>query len=122
MTWAALAGILAAVLKVLLPALANMRATQETAARQAGLRARLSRTVRDRWADVALPVVCVVLLACGAGCIRTVYVPHGEPVRLRETVKRVKIWSVDADGKAAAGVMDLPEGWYALPVDPNSKE
>ena len=51
------------------------------------------------------------------GCVRTVYVPHGTPVRLRETVKDAKVWVKDADGKPIAGKMDLPEGWYALPVD-----
>ena len=54
----------------------------------------------------------LLLPGCGT---RTVYVPPGEPVRLRMTVKRAKVWVFDADGKPAAGVMDLPEGWYVLP-------
>ena len=58
-----------------------------------------------------LPVVLV------AGCAtRTIYVPNGDPVRLRETVHRAKVWVLDKDGQPTAGVMDLPEGWYALPV------
>ena len=52
-----------------------------------------------------------------AGCVRTVYVPHGTPVRLRETVPHVKVWVKEADGQVVEGRMDLPEGWYALPVD-----
>ena len=51
------------------------------------------------------------------GCVRTIYVPHGTPVRLRETVKDAKVWVKDADGQAVEGRMDLPEGWYALPDD-----
>lgn len=51
------------------------------------------------------------------GCVRTVYVPHGTPVRLRETVKDARVWVKDADGQAVEGWMDLPEGWYALPDD-----
>jgi hypothetical protein len=51
------------------------------------------------------------------GCVRTVYVPHGTPVRLRETLPDVKVWIKDADGRAVGGRMDLPEGWYALPLD-----
>jgi len=52
-----------------------------------------------------------------AGCaVRTIYVPHGTPVRLRETVENVKVWVKDADGQTVAGRMDLPEGWYALPM------
>jgi hypothetical protein len=62
-----------------------------------------------------LPFLLPILLL--AGCMRTVYVPHGTPVRLRETVKDVKVWVKDADGEPVAGRMDIYEGWYALPVD-----
>lgn len=51
------------------------------------------------------------------GCVRTIYVPDGTPVRLRETVPDVKVWVKEADGQVVEGRMDLPEGWYALPVD-----
>jgi hypothetical protein len=51
------------------------------------------------------------------GCVRTIYVPHGAPVRLRETVKDAKVWVKEADGRVVGGQMDIPEGWYALPVD-----
>jgi len=56
-----------------------------------------------------------MLTASGCG-VRTVYVPHGMPVRLRETVKDVKVWVKDTDGKPVPGRMDLPQGWYCLPV------
>lgn len=56
------------------------------------------------------------------GCwTRTIYVPHGEPVRLRQTIRGARVWVLDADGKPVAGKMDLPEGWYALP-DPGSDD
>jgi len=58
----------------------------------------------------------IMLLTSGAGCVRTIYVPHGTPVRLRETVKHVKVWVKDADGEPVAGKMNLPEGWYSLPM------
>ena len=61
-----------------------------------------------------LPFLLPILLL--AGCVRTIYVPHGTPVRLRETVKDVKVWVKDADGEPVAGRMDLYEGWYALPM------
>jgi len=63
-----------------------------------------------------LPIL--LLTGCGGGTLftRTIYVPHGTPVRLRETVKDAKVWVKDADGKPVAGKMDLPEGWYALPM------
>jgi len=61
-----------------------------------------------------IPFLLPILLL--AGCVRTIYVPHGTPVRLRETVKDVKVWVKDAGGEPVAGKMDIPEGWYALPM------
>ena len=62
-----------------------------------------------------LPIL--LLTGCGGGTLftRTIYVPHGTPVRLRETVKDAKVWVKDGDGQSVEGRMDLPEGWYALP-------
>ena len=62
-----------------------------------------------------IPFLLPILLLAGCGA-RTIYVPHGTPVRLRETVEDVKVWVKDADGEPVAGRMDLPEGWYALPM------
>jgi len=59
----------------------------------------------------------ILLLTSGAGCVRTIYVPHGTPVRLRETVKNAKVWVKDANGEPVPGRMDIPEGWYALPLE-----
>lgn len=47
----------------------------------------------------------------------TVYVPDGQAVRLRETVRGVKVWVKTSDGDTVPGKMDLPEGWYCLPKD-----
>ena len=57
-----------------------------------------------------------ILLLTGCS-VRTIYVPHGTPVRLRETVEDVKVWVKDADGKPVAGRMDLYEGWFCLPLE-----
>jgi len=62
-----------------------------------------------------IPFLLPILLL--PGCMRTVYVPHGTPVRLCETVKNVKVWVKDTDGEPVAGRMDLYEGWYALPLE-----
>lgn len=63
-----------------------------------------------------LPFLLAILLLTGCA-VRTVYVPHGTPVRLRETIHDAKVWVKDADGQTVAGRMDLPEGWFCLPVD-----
>ena len=57
----------------------------------------------------------IVLSSCNSTLFqrRTVYVPDGEPVRLRETLEGVKVW-VAVDDHWEPSVMDLPEGWYAL--------
>ena len=115
----ALRPLLALLLGVLLELFARRsQATAEDSRRQPELRDRLRRAVRRKWAGKTLPLVglLLVLLAlpgCGA---RTIYVSSGEPVRLRETVHSAKVWVLDADGKPTPGVMDLPEGWYCLPV------
>ena len=62
-----------------------------------------------------IPFLLPILLL--AGCVRTIYVPHGTPVRLRQTVKNAKVWVKDADGEPVPGRMDIPNGWYALPLD-----
>lgn len=113
MNWLAI--LIAAILKALLPAAVQAaKPTAEDARAQPHLRERLRRRVRRAW-----PMAILFALAlAGPGCARTVYVPYGEPVRLRETVRNVKVWVHDANGKPAAGRMDLPEGWYALPVEP----
>ena len=67
-----------------------------------------------------IPFLLPILLLTGCG-VRTIYVPHGTPVRLRETVKSAKVWVLDADGKPVAGKMDLPEGWYCLSVPPDEQ-
>jgi hypothetical protein len=47
-----------------------------------------------------------------------IYVPHGEPVLLAESVK-AKVWVIDANGKSVRSNnrIIIHEGWYALPKD-----
>ena len=109
----------AAVLKALLPALFRAaRPTCEDADPQTELRDRLRARVRRTWGAArawSLLPIAVLLLA---GCGRTVYVPEGAPVRLRETVRDAKVWVMGKDGAPVAGEMDIPEGWYCLPDEP----
>jgi hypothetical protein len=56
------------------------------------------------------------------GHYRTVYVPHGDAVKLRETIKNVKVWIKTTEGGIIPGEMDLPEGWYCLPLEGESND
>jgi len=64
-------------------------------------------------------VVVIILIAFLLGCAgtRTIYVPDGTPVRIRETIRNAPVWVLDKDGKPTPGVMDIPEGWYCLSDD-----
>ena len=106
-----LLALLEIIIRALLPALAaGASPSCEDGARQPALRAKLEERIRSTWGKVVLVLVVLAI----SGCTRTILVPPGEPVRLRETVKNVKVWAMGADGKPIAGQMDLPEGWYCL--------
>ena len=110
----ALVAILVAILQVLLPALFKAaKPTAEDSAGQPELKKRLRARVRQTW---AVSLLCIVFLTgCGA---KTIYVPDGEPVRLRETIRGAKVWVKDANGETVAGRVDLLEGWYCLALPP----
>ena len=117
MQW--LIALVVAVLRALLPELMKKRPpTSEDAARQPEIRRRLRDKVRAKWGKRAVGVL-LVLVFVGCGSVRTIYVPEGEPVRLRETVKDVDVWVADKDGNPTPGKMDLLEGWYCLSLDDN---
>lgn len=108
-----LLALLEILLRTLLPALqAGATPTAEDGARQPLLRQRLVERIRSKWSVLCL-LLCLFVVGL-SGC-RTVYVPAGEPVRLRETVKHAKVWVLDKTGQPVAGTMDLPEGWFCLP-------
>jgi hypothetical protein len=101
-----LAKLIVEVLKLLIPALFTR--TAEDAQPQPELRNKLNNTIKATW--------CIFFCLLFIGCTRTIYVPHGEPVRLRETITNAKVWVKDSDGNTIAGVLDLHEGWYCLPM------
>jgi len=64
-------------------------------------------------------VFLIVCASMSVSCAsRVIYVPHGEPVRLAQSVK-AKVWVVDAEGKTVRSNnrIIIHEGWYALPKD-----
>lgn len=114
-----LAAIIAGIVQALVAILTKRsRPTAEDGAKQPELRDRLRYEVRRKWWAKKLPVIAflMALLALPGCATRTIYVSSGEPVRLREKVRSAKVWVLDESGKPAAGVMDLPKGWYCLPV------
>ena len=105
--------IIVELLRLLLPALfESAKPTAQDSASQPELKKRLRAKVRQTWVVV---ILCAVFLTgCG---MKTVYVPEGEPVRLRETIRGAKVWVKDQQGNTVAGRVDLMEGWYCLSLD-----
>ena len=75
---------------------------------------RLSKT-NSAPAYAAWLLVALLAALCLTGCgTRTILVPPGDPVQIREPVK-ARVWVFDARGERAPGEVTLPAGWYALP-------
>ena len=114
---------LVALLRALIPALVQAsKDTAEEGSRAPEVRDRLRKRVRETWGKAARIGVLALCLVSLSGCFtRTIYVPDGTPVRLRETIRKAKVWVLDKDGNPVAGELDLPEGWYCLP-DPGKAD
>jgi len=76
-------------------------------------RDKLRAQIKKHWFKVLIPLF-IFLPGCAT---KTIYVPNGAPVRLRDTVKNAQVWVQDDQGNLVAGRMDLPEGWYCLPLE-----
>ena len=111
----ALIPLLTALLRAILPSLLEyLKPSSEEGSQSPDMRDRLRDRVRGTWGSAG---ALVLLLALLGGCTtHSVYVPDGTPVRLRETVEDVKVWILDAEGVPTASEMNLPEGWYVLPM------
>jgi hypothetical protein len=121
MSW--LTTIITAVIQAILGwASGKARPTGEDGDSDARVRRTLRDKIRKQWIVVALLIPILAGCAGGAPFTRTVYVAHGTPVRLRETVKHVKVWVKDAKGELLVHTMDLPEGWYCLPLEADDKD
>lgn len=107
--------IVVALLRAFLPAMIEAATpTAEDGYKAKDLRDALRDRVRGTWGKTAIVLaLCVVLASCAT---RTIYVPDGTPVRLRETVKGAKVWVLDKNQEPVATKMNIPEGWYTLPV------
>jgi len=107
--------LIVALLKAFFPAIKDGLKDTYTVAvpEDDGLKKRLRDKVNATWGtSLALLCLCLCLVGCGT---KTVYIPDGTPVKLREALEGVKVWIKDQDGNTIATVMDIPEGWYILP-------
>lgn len=66
-------------------------------------------------------IFCLITIPGCFSFTRTIYVPDGQAVRLRQKVKAVKVWVKTSAGETVAGKMDLHEGWYCLPLREDEK-
>lgn len=71
-----------------------------------------------RWKTPVLTLLSAIAFCVGCG-VKTIYVRSGEPVRLRQEIENCLIWVRDAEGTWVPSMLDIPEGWYALP-DPGN--
>ena len=113
-----LIAILLSVARAFAPAVAKAAEdTTEDAASNTATKQALRNRINKTWGNAA-KVLIVLLCFCLTGCFtRTIYVPNGEPVRLRESLEGVKVWVLDSKGTPTKGEIDIPEGWYALPME-----
>ena len=120
--------LIAAIVRAFFPAVIeaikeSARDTAEDVRPQPELKARLQSSIRGRFGRPALAggtlaLACLLLAGCGN---RAIFVPDGEVVRLRETIKNAPIWVMGANGNLRAAKMDLPAGWYCL-ADPGADQ
>jgi len=113
----AIVTLVVAILRAFLPALVReSKDTSEEGKSAPELAKRLRDRVRRTWGTGRLwPLVPIVVCLFSGCATRTIYVPDGTPVRLRETVRSARVWVLDSDGQPVTGRMDLPDGWYVLP-------
>lgn len=72
----------------------------------------LPRTARSL--KICVLAFSLLFASCLHSPTRTVYVRPTQPVRLRETLKDVKIWVLDGEGKWQESTLDLQEGWFVV--------
>ena len=105
-----------ALARVIFPAMLDSAKPEHIEAKsQPKLKKQLRKQIMGKW-YVAL---ALVLVLCASGCklfTRTIYVPHGEPVKLAQNLSGVAVWVMTPQGQVLTQ-MDIPEGWYCLPLD-----
>ena len=112
-----LVDLIVSILKAFLPSLKEASKDTHTVAvpEDEGLEKRLRDKVKSHWGVSTLLLCSLLMFGCGT---RTVYIPDGTPVKLRESLKGVKVWVKTKEGEIIATEMDVSEGWFILPDTP----
>ena len=105
-----------ALARVIFPAMLDSAKPEHIEAMtQPKLKKQLRKQIMGKW----YITIALLIVLCASGCklfTRTIYVPHGEPVKLAQPLKGVAVWVMTPDGQVLTQ-MDIPEGWYCLPLD-----
>lgn len=62
-------------------------------------------------------ILLLALLLFGCAGTKAVYIPDGQAVRVRGTIKETGVWVRTEEGEVAPAEMDIPDGWYCLPYN-----
>jgi len=73
-----------------------------------------AKAKKDGWNMKSIIILFILAEAISGCAFKTVYVPDGKAVRLRQAVK-AKVWVMTDNNEEEAGKMRIPEGWYCLP-------
>ena len=103
-----------ALLKAFIPSISEASKNEYTVAvpEDDGLERRLRGSVEATWGKTVV-FLCLSLALVGCGT-RTVYVPYGTPMKIREKVM-VKVWVRVKGGDDLETEIEVQEGWYVLP-------
>lgn len=89
---------------------------RKPSAREGGGKPELREALKSKLHNKLKIAVCAAFL-CLVGCnaTKTVYVPDGSPLRLREDIASAKVWVwVEDEKRWVVGELTIPEGWYCL--------
>lgn len=106
--------LIVALLKAFVPSIGEASKNTYTVAipEDEGLEKRLRDSVAATWGKTVV-FMCLSLALVGCGT-RTVYVPDGTPMKIREKVM-VKVWIKVKGGEDLEAEIEVQEGWYVLP-------
>ena len=107
--------LLLSILKVFIPAVVKASDdTCQTASSRTVVAEKLRTKIHSTWGAALLILISFSMSGCFT---RTIYIPHGVPVRLAAPIKDAPVWVLDKDKRPVKTTMTIPEGWFTLPMD-----